>query len=147
MAREQPIELFMPPNILKAKAGAGGFSGIDIAAIKRAEAAMEELKSEFASWAEDDVKRLVAAREAFAKTPDEATRAALLRAAHDLKGQAASFGFPLMARIAASLSKLLGDTPANRELPPGLVDAHVSAIHVIYRDKVMDKSNKIARWF
>ena len=50
MAREQPIELFMPPNMLKAKVG-GLFSGIDMAAIKRAETAMETLKSEFTGWA------------------------------------------------------------------------------------------------
>src|SRR5437868_6377140 len=57
MARQQPIELFMPPNMLKAKVGHGG-PGLD--------------------------------------------------------------------------------------LPLGLVDAHVSAIHVIHRDKVMDGSNKMA---
>jgi len=63
---------------------------MDMAAIKRAEAAMEELKSEFAGWAADDVKKLEAAREAFARSPDQKTRAALLRAAHDMKGQAAT---------------------------------------------------------
>ncbi len=53
----------MPPNMLKAKVG-GNFSGVDMAAIKRAEAAMEALKGEFADWAQDDVRRLVAARDA-----------------------------------------------------------------------------------
>ena len=143
MAREQPIELFMPPNMLKAKVG-GLFSGVDMAAIKRAECAMEDLKSEFAGWAADDVKKLVAAREAFARTPDATTRAALLRAAHDMKGQAATFHYPLIARAAGSLSKLIGELGEDKLLPLGLVDAHVSAIHVIYRDKVMDNSNKVA---
>jgi len=144
MAREQPIELFMPPNILKAKVGGNSFTGMDMAAIKRAEAAMEELKSEFAGWAADDVKRLVAARAAFAQTPDKNSRAALLRAAHDMKGQAATFDFPLIARVAGSLSKLIHELPADKDVPLGLVDAHVSAIHVIYRDKVMDMSNRVA---
>ena len=40
MARQQPIELFMPPNMLKAKVG-GTYAGIDTAAIMRAEAAIE----------------------------------------------------------------------------------------------------------
>ena len=35
MARKQPIELFMPPNMLKAKVG-GGLGGPDMAAIQRA---------------------------------------------------------------------------------------------------------------
>ncbi len=74
------------------------------------------------------------------------SRAALLRAAHDMKGQAATFNYPLIARVAGSLSKLIGELPRRRDLPLGLVDAHVNAIHVIYRDKVMDESNKIGAW-
>jgi hypothetical protein len=143
MARQQPIELFMPPNMLKAKVG-GTFAGLDMAAITRAETAMEALKSEFAGWAQDDVRKLVAAREAFAAEPDEATRAGLLRAAHDMKGQAATFNYPLIARVAGSLSRLIHDLPKSADVSLGLVDAHVNAIHVIYRDKVMDMSNKIA---
>jgi hypothetical protein len=143
MARQQPIELFMPPNMLKAKVG-GTFVGIDMAAVNRAEAAMEALKSEFTGWAQDDVRRLVAARDAFAATPDSIARAGLLRAAHDMKGQAATFNYPLIARVAGSLSHLIHDLPEHAELSLGLVDAHVNAIHVIYRDKVMDMSNKVA---
>lgn len=143
MARQQPIELFMPPNMLKAKVG-GTFVGIDMAAVNRAETAMQALKSEFAGWAQDDVRRLVAAREAFATRPDAAHRAALLRAAHDMKGQAATFNYPLIGRVAGSLSRLIHDLPGSAELSLALVDAHVNAIHVIYRDKVMDASNKVA---
>ena len=43
MANKQPIELFMPPNMLKAKVG-GGLGGVDMAAMKRAEQAMDELQ-------------------------------------------------------------------------------------------------------
>ena len=67
-----------------------------------------------------------------------------MRVAHDMKGQAATFDFPLIARAAGSLSKLIHEMPADREVPIGLVDAHVSAIHVIYRDRVMDLSNRVA---
>jgi len=145
MARQQPIELFMPPNMLKAKLGGGtGTAGPDMAAIKRAEAALEQLHEEFAQWAASDVENLMAARARFGKTPDSGSRAALLRAAHDMKGQAATFDYPMIARVAGSLSKLIGELPEKRDLPLALVDAHVSAIHVIYRDKVMDESNKTA---
>jgi len=144
MAREQPIELFMPPNMLKAKVGGGTFSGLDMAAMKRAEAAMEGIKSEFSAWAASDVEKLMAARARFAQTPDAPSRAALLRAAHDMKGQAATFNYPMIARVSGSLSKLVGELPADQDLPLALVDAHVTSIHVIYRDKVMDETNKVA---
>ena len=77
------------------------------------------LKSEFADWAQDDVRRLVAARDAFAANPDAATRAGLLRAAHDMKGQAATFNYPLIARVAGSLSHLIHDLPAQRRAVAG----------------------------
>src|ERR1700677_2262539 len=116
MASKQPIELFMPPNMLKAKVG-GGLGGADMAAIKRAEAAMDNLKGEFAGWIADDVKKLIDARARYGQTPDEASRAALLRAAHDIKGQAPIFNYPLMARVAASLSRMIGELPPEAVLP------------------------------
>lgn len=139
MKRQQPIELFMPPNMLKAKAG-GGLGGIDMAAMKRAEGAIETLKTEFADMMADDVKTLVAARARYAKAPDG--RAALMRAAHDIKGQAATFQFPLIARVAGSLAKLIGELPG--ALPDALVDAHVTAIQVIHRQNLQDENDKTA---
>jgi chemotaxis protein histidine kinase CheA len=143
MAREQPIELFMPPNMLKAKAG-GTYGELDVAAIRRADVAMEALKSEFDDWTAQDVARLVEAREAFAKCANKESLGALLRAAHDMKGQAATFDFPLIARIAASLCKLIEEAKGPVAIPIELVDAHVSAVHVIFRDKITNVTNGIA---
>jgi len=144
MARQHPIELFMPPNMLKAKVG-GGPGGIDTAAVKRAEAAMETLTSEFSDWIADDVSVLIAARARYAKTPDSEARAALLRAAHDIKGQAPTFNYPLIARVAASLSRMIGELSAGIPIPLNLVDAHVSAIQVIHKHKMQDTNDKTAQ--
>jgi chemotaxis protein histidine kinase CheA len=139
MKHKEPIELFMPPNMLKAKAAGGGTSGLDMAAIKRAEQAMETLKSEFADWLADDVAALVAARSRYGQQPD-----AGLRAAHDIKGQAATFNYPLIARVAGSLSRMIGDMPENAALSLSLIDAHVNAILVIHKQAMQDTSDKIA---
>jgi chemotaxis protein histidine kinase CheA len=144
MARKQPIELFMPPNILKAKVGSGS-SGPDMAAIKRAEAAMEELKSEFSDWIAHDVQTLTAARARYAATPDAAARDVLLRGAHDIKGQAPTYNYPLIARVAASLSRMIGELPPSAALPLNLIDAHVTAIQVIHKNKMQDTNDKTAQ--
>nr|MBA2589414.1 Hpt domain-containing protein [Alphaproteobacteria bacterium] len=78
MKRQQPIELFMPPNMLKAKVG-GGMGGIDMAAMKRAESAMDTLKSQFGDWIADDVRALIDARAAYARNHDGEARGTLLR--------------------------------------------------------------------
>jgi chemotaxis protein histidine kinase CheA len=144
MARQQPIELFMPPNMLKAKAG-GGLGGIDMAAMKRAEQAMETLKSQFGDMIADDVKALGLARSRYAKSPDTASRAALMRAAHDIKGNAPTFNYPLIARVAGSLSRLIGELPQDRQIPASLVDAHVNAVQVIHRQNIQTIDDKLAQ--
>ncbi|HEY4941977.1 MAG TPA: Hpt domain-containing protein [Rhizomicrobium sp.] len=141
MARQLPIEIFMPPNILKAKVGSA-VGGIDLAAIKRADAAMLVLKAEFSDWLATDVARLGECRDGFAAAPTTAAREDLFRAAHDLKGQADTFEYPMIARIAGSLTKLIDGTPG--ELPLGLVDAHVAAIRVVFRDKIKTTTDAVA---
>lgn len=143
MKRQQPIELFMPPNMLKAKAG-GGLGGIDMSAMKRAENAIETLKVEFGDMMADDVKAMIAARARYAIAPGADSRAALMRAAHDIKGQAATFQFPLIARVAGSLSKLIGELPEGVALPDPLVDAHVTAIQVIHRQNMQNEEDATA---
>jgi len=143
MPKQQPIEIFMPPNMLKAKVG-GSVSGLDMAAIKRAEAAMENLKADFGKWIGDDVDRLSMAREGFAASATVETRDALFRASHDIKGQAATFEFPLIARIAASLCKLMDAMETPSAIPLKLIDAHVGAVHIVFRDKIKDSANRKA---
>ena len=140
MAKQQPIEIFMPPNMLKAKVG-GGVGGLDLSAIKRAEAAIDELKEEFAGWIVEDVNKLTAARDAFAAKRTTDTFGTLYRAAHDLKGQGATFDFPLVARVAASLCKFTDGAGAGESLPLNLIDAHVDAIKIIVRDKIKNPSD------
>ena len=133
----QPMEIFTPPNMLKAKMGSGG---IDAAAIARAEAAVEEIKSDFPTWMQADVEQLTQRHAEFVATKSPELRTALHRAANDVKGQAATFGYPLAARVAASLCDLL-----ESELRPApLVTAHVDAIRVIVRDQVRDESEPTA---
>ena len=143
MARQHPIELFMPPNMLKAKVG-GGLGGIDMAAMKRAEDALEKLKGEYGDWLAKDVQILIEARARYAQSPGAESRNALMRAAHDIKGQAPTFNYSLIARVAASLSRMIGELPPDATLPLSLIDAHVSAIQVIHKMGLQDIKDRTA---
>ena len=142
MGKQQPIEIFMPPNILKAKVGGNG--GLDISAVRRAELAVEELRDEFAGWMAEDVNRLATARDAYIAARSVDTLGALYRASHDLKGQGTTFDYPLVARMAASLCKLTDVEGDGKEIPANLVDAHVDAIKVIFRQNIKDSANMTA---
>jgi chemotaxis protein histidine kinase CheA len=137
------IEVIIPPNLLKAKIG-GTIAGPDTAAIKRAEAAVEGLKEEFADWIAKDIERLNRSFGAFVIRQNAANTGDLFRAAHDLKGQATTFEYPLIARVAGSLSKLMDTLASHDAAPMPLVEAHLNAIHVIHRDKIKDISNLMA---
>ena len=141
MPKQQPIEIFMPPNVLKAKVGGGG--GIDSSILKRAEQAIEGLKDEFAEWILKDVDRLTTARTAFEKDRKLDNFNALYRAALDLKGQGTTFDFPLVARVATSLTALTDGTGPTI-VPMALIDAHVDAIKVIVREKIKDPNDPVA---
>jgi chemotaxis protein histidine kinase CheA len=121
-----------PPRRLQSKSlkrGLGVSGAND--AIKRAEQALVELSPNFASWAQAECRELCAARDA-AKSADYAPAACdtLFRKAHDLKGQAGTFGYPVAADICASLCRLidggLDDSGMRR-----LADCHVDAIRAL----------------
>ena len=103
--------------------------------LARAKAALEQLSGEFGDWMTSECDRLDAARDAIGdqgfntRTLDE-----LFHAAHDVKGDAAMFGFPLAAAAAESLCRILEHSPDSGRIPFDLVDQHVDAVRAIVRE-------------
>lgn len=136
-------EVIMPPNkLIKVIAKRRGDDGDPIA---RAQAALNELSSDFAAWMQDECDRLNAARQnvktnGFSKQNiDE-----IFRAAHDIKGDAATFGYPLVAPIAESLCRLIEHTPDARKIPLALLDQHVDAVRAVVREHARPDIDGIA---
>ena len=143
MKKDKPADIFMPPNLLKAKLG-GTIGGLDMAALKRAEKAMTDMKAEFSDWMAKDVDRLVQCRDKYAAAPCADSAGDLYRAGHDLKGQAQTFDYPFAGRIASSLCKLMDGLGEMHLVPLSLVDAHVNAIRIVVRDKIMKDADNTA---
>ncbi len=99
-------------------------------------------RSEFSDWISADVAALGETYEAFKASGAKDARDALYRAGHDLRGQALTFEFPLVARVAYSLCKLLD--AEDIQVPLALIDAHVNAIRVIVRQNIKDADDKVA---
>jgi HPt (histidine-containing phosphotransfer) domain-containing protein len=116
-------------NVLKAAAED------DADPVARAEAALAELSSEFGAWMHAECDRLEASRLNVAKLGmTDKPREELFRAAHDIKGEAATFGFPGVTGVAESLCRLLEHTPEPSRIPLALVDQHVDALRAIARE-------------
>jgi hypothetical protein len=123
------------PNNLRLKVGAGRLGGLDPSAIAKAEAALKNLAGNFAQWLNDEIAKLEAARQALVQEgPNAHSTSAVYMRAHDLKGLGATYGFPLITRMAASLCMLLDDPEKRDRAPVALVEAHVEAIRTAVRD-------------
>ena len=113
--------------------------------VARAEKALAELSGEFGSWMEQECERLDKARitvktTGFTKNAKEQ----LFHAAHDIKGEAATFGFPNVAVAADSLCRLLEYAPDMSKIPFALVDQHVDAVRAIFREYSRSDANDLA---
>jgi HPt (histidine-containing phosphotransfer) domain-containing protein len=103
--------------------------------VARAEQALAELSGEFKDWMKSEAARLTAAhlcvvKEGFSKERSEE----LFRAAHDIKGDAATFGYPAAAAVAESLCRIIEHAPDLNTVPDELIAHHVNAIQAIVHD-------------
>jgi HPt (histidine-containing phosphotransfer) domain-containing protein len=84
---------------------------------------------------QQECDRLDAARHQIAQSGfNETSREMLFHAVHDIKGEAATFGYPLVAAAAESLCRLIEHTPTMEKIPVVLVEQHVDAIRAIIRE-------------
>ena len=139
-------DVIMPPNPLKkamVRANPGDPAQPDPVAC--AEQALFELSGDFSRWMESECERLDAARRAVAAGFTEKRRDELFRAAHDIKGEAATFGFPLIEPVAASLCRLVEHSPDPARIPLALVDQHVDGIRAIVHRNARGNSERKAQ--
>jgi HPt (histidine-containing phosphotransfer) domain-containing protein len=104
--------------------------------VERAEKALAGLAGEFKNWMEIETDRLAEAhatvlRDGFTNF----SREELFRAAHDIKGDAATFGFPSAAAAADSLCRIIEHAPDLDEVPSDLIAHHINAIQAIVHER------------
>jgi HPt (histidine-containing phosphotransfer) domain-containing protein len=113
--------------------------------VARAEKALAGLAGEFESWMSVEAARLSAAHAAVVK--DGFTLKAceeLFRAAHDIKGDAATFGYPSAAAAAESLCRIIEHAPDLAKVPRELLAHHINAIQAIVHDHTRLDSTALA---
>ena len=113
--------------------------------VSLAEKALANLSGEFAAWMELECDRLDRARRDIAANGfTKENKEALFHAAHDLKGEAATFGYPAVATAADSLCRLIEYTPKTSQIPLRLVEQHVDAVRAIYREYARSDAQQLA---
>jgi HPt (histidine-containing phosphotransfer) domain-containing protein len=118
--------------------------------IGRAEKALEGLSSEFRNWMAIEADRLSTAHAAILKQGfTNSTREELFRAAHDIKGDAATFGYPSAAAAAESLCRIIEHAPDLNAVPSKLIAHHINAIQaIVHKNTKLDTvivANELSR--
>jgi chemotaxis protein histidine kinase CheA len=104
--------------------------------VGRAEKALAGLAGEFKNWMTIEADRLSAAYAAIQRSGFSGdAREELFRAAHDIKGDAATFGFPSAGAAAESLCRIIEHAPELKSVPSDLIAHHINAIQAIVRER------------
>jgi hypothetical protein len=139
-------QMIQAPNALRLKVGGGRLGAIDPAAIAKAEAALKSLSGNFTQWLNDEINKLEAARVTVrAEGPTAENMESLYLRAHDLKGLGATYGFPLITRIAGLLCRLIDDKSKRLQAPVALIDAHIDAIKAAARDDIKTEEHPVGK--
>jgi hypothetical protein len=103
--------------------------------VARAEKALADMSGEFRQWMEVEVGRLAAAHAAVLMQGfTEIARGELFRAAHDIKGDAVTFGYANAGVVAESLCRIVEHAPDLSRVPPDLIAHHINAIQAIVHE-------------
>jgi HPt (histidine-containing phosphotransfer) domain-containing protein len=126
-------EIIVPVN--KLVRAIARISNPDDDPVARAEEALAQISGEFGDWMIQQCDRLDRARRAVKESGiGKKNRDEIFHAAHDIKGDAATFGFPLAAPAAESLCRVIEHTPDPQRIPLALIDQHVNAVRAIVRE-------------
>ena len=134
-------EVIIPENKLRA---AVSEDAAEDDARARAEKALAALSPEFGARMDSEGDRLDGRGDILRDGFTDANKEALFRAAHDIKGEAATFGFAAVASAAESLCRLIEHAPELDRIPSALIDQHVDAVRAIYREYGQSDAQKLA---
>ena len=115
------------------------------AAIRAAEEAVAELAASFTTWVGEDLDRAVAAlgRAKSAPGANGADVQEIFGICHNIKGQAGSFGYDLMTRIANLLCDYLRDAADLPHPALGIVEGHLMALRFILDHKISGDGGEV----
>jgi len=139
-------QMIQAPSALRLKVGGGRLGAIDPAAIAKAEAALKSLSGNFTQWLNDEITKLEGARQTVrTEGANPENMESLYLRAHDLKGLGATYGFPLITRIAGLLCRLIDDKAKRLQAPVALIDAHIDAIKAAARDDIKTEEHPVGK--
>ena len=131
------FEVITPPNTLAAKVPNHGGPTLE-SIVREAEQSLDDLRESYQLWVQQDLENIARLVEDAETDPGLASDKLheIKQISHDIKGQGATFEFPLLSHVARSLHKLLDDADQSHQQLLKLVHIHVDAMNVIVKEGI-----------
>ena len=141
---KRSVKIERPPNRLADKVPKTGGKTLQ-QAVADADKAIERLGKDYDRHLAEDMAALEKYMGAVKSEPTAANLKTLFRLVHNMRGQAATFGFPLITEVGRSLCLYLLETDHESEVNVALIEQHVNALRVIYREKIEGHGDSVSR--
>jgi len=133
----EKVEIINLPNKLRKKVTLGGPGAISPEVLARAEKAIQNLKSDYLNWVEEDLKKIDLAYNILINDPaNKILLDDIYKISHDIKGQGGSFGYDMMTEIGQSLCHLVEKMEMVGPEELEVIGVHIDALHVVIHDRI-----------
>lgn len=137
---DDDVRIIVPPNLLRAKVGNKPGPSLD-QLVAKAEAALTELQGEYEVWIRDDLKTLRDAVASLRQEMDPATLERVKIMCHEIKGQGATYGYPLLTTVGHLLYLFIERDADVAVRHLGIIDAHVDFMALVLSQKIEDQGD------
>lgn len=137
-------EVVDPPNRLARKVGKTG--GVEPEkAFRDAEKIISDLAEEYVGKLAEDIDEVERLGERFREDRDPASLDRLFSLIHNMRGQGTTFGYPLITEIGRNFCRYVRERPEGVPISPDVVDHHVNALKVVYRQSIQGEGDETAQ--
>ena len=136
--------IIRPANRLRVKVRLSDLTVSELMA--KANRVMAAIAKSYPKWLQADLHALTAAYQKLRLAPqDPAARAELFRIAHEIRGQAAGFGYGLAGEAGGSLCYCLNRRETFSEVDLQVIEAHIDAISVCLKQSLKGDGGSVGR--
>lgn len=144
MDDDDEIQVFDPPDTLKAKVGTGGPGAVDLETLERAEAVIADLTDDYLKWAEEDLDKIEGVVKELSAATDNHKEllGRIFQIAHDIKGQGGSFGYEMMTVIGDKLCRFVEKLDVAEPAEVEAISLHVNTMKVVISKRMQGEGGK-----
>jgi len=114
-------------------------------AFKDAEKIVEKMSSDYVDKLGTDIETMKGLANAYRDDPSQDNLDKLFRLIHNMRGQGATFGFPLITEIGRNFCRYVRERPPEKTVKPALIVQHVRALQVVYDQSIKGSGDEIAQ--